>query len=74
MSPPNFYFSEPLMSLGNIKYVSKTSGHALHSADIPFLTSQQHSTEKKLQKLGIFKEKHGLRSLFAKPLAISVVF
>ena len=24
VSPPNFYFSEPTMSWGNIKYVSKT--------------------------------------------------
>ena len=23
VSPPNFYFSEPMMSVGNIKYVSK---------------------------------------------------
>ena len=24
VSPPNFYLSEPMMSWGNIKYVSKT--------------------------------------------------
>ena len=57
MSPPNFYFSEPVMSWGNIKYVPKTWGHALHSADFSFSDISATKYRKMVKKLGIFNKK-----------------
>ena len=65
--PPKFYFSERMMSWGNIKYVLEVWGHALHGAEIPCLTSQHHSTERCSRKWGFSRKKRFFASSFSKP-------
>ena len=69
MSPPKFYFSEPMMSWDNIKHVSETLGLALHSAHNHYLTWQQHSQKKRCKTWAFSVKNTFLTSLFGTPFA-----